>query len=122
MAGILSEIRDRSKQKKKIKPRGIPSLLSPPELFTEGRTPVEEIEAGSDFKGKGAYGDIVHKGLTADAQTKAKAKYAKEDIARSKIKPILDPEGDKSARRRKAAKRKQAGRAGTLLSSRETLG
>ena len=46
-----------------------------------------------------------------------------EDLARSKIKTILDPEGDKSEVRRTAAKRKQKGRAGTLLSQgRETLG
>ena len=51
------------------------------------------------------------------------AKFKKEDLARSKIKPIKDPEGDKSTGRRKSAKRKQAGRAGTLLSQgRETLG
>ena len=49
--------------------------------------------------------------------------YKKEDLARSKIKPIKDPEGDKSTARRKSAKRKQKGRAGTLLSQgRETLG
>ena len=49
--------------------------------------------------------------------------YKKEDVARSKIKPIKDPEGDKTSARRKAAKRKKKGRAGTLLSQgRETLG
>ena len=48
--------------------------------------------------------------------------YEAEDKMRAKIKPIKDPEGDKSTSRRKAARRKQTGRAGTLLSSRETLG
>lgn len=52
--------------------------------------------------------------------------YEKEDAARAKIKPIKDPEGDKSESRRRAAKRKSKGRQGTILTTlsqgRETLG
>jgi len=48
-------------------------------------------------------------------------KYKKEDVARSKIKPIKDPEGDKSTARRTAAKQKRKGRQGTILAGRTTL-
>ena len=46
--------------------------------------------------------------------------YTQKQKARSKIKPIADPEADKSERRKTAARRRQGGRVGTVLS--ETLG
>ena len=49
--------------------------------------------------------------------------YQKKLNERGKIKPISDPDGNKAAGKRKAAKRKQQGRTGTLLSEgKQTLG
>lgn len=69
--------------------------------------------------------------ITRDENTRRLAlvdQYRKEDAARAKIKPIKDPEGDKSVGRRRSATRKQRGRAGsisvgtTLSAGRQTLG
>ncbi|HUV52102.1 MAG TPA: hypothetical protein VMW64_03405 [Dehalococcoidia bacterium] len=49
--------------------------------------------------------------------------YQKKLDERGKIKTISDPDGNKAAGKRKAAKRKQQGRTGTLLSEgKQTLG
>lgn len=55
--------------------------------------------------------------------TRDKARAATQKMtARSRIKPIADPEAGQSERRRRAARRRMKGRLGTMLSERETLG
>ena len=106
----------RSKPSRERGGRNVPTLLdwidprkkNGKTLYTEGREYWEEGEvSGAENKRRM---DLI-KG------------YEKEDIARSKIKPIKDPEGDKTEARKTAARRKRKGRVGTLLSQgRETLG
>lgn len=50
------------------------------------------------------------------------AGFGLEDAARARIRTIADPEALKTVERKKAARRRMAGRLGTLLSERDTLG
>lgn len=50
------------------------------------------------------------------------ARYALEDAARGRIRPIADPEATKDAERKKAARKRMRGRLGTMLSTPDRLG
>ena len=50
-----------------------------------------------------------------------KREFAAKAKVRAKIKPIADPEEGKAKRRKTAARRRQRGRLGTMLTQRETL-
>ncbi len=82
--------------------------------YVEGQTPLS-FEEGMISSGENSRRLAAIKGQQAE--------FAASFALRKKIKPIKDPEGDKSETRRTAAKRKRRGRVGTTtLGNASTLG
>ena len=80
--------------------------------YVEGQTPLT-FEEGMISSGENARRLAAIKGQ--------KAEWDATFALREKIKPIKDPEGDKSETRRTAAKRKRKGRVGTTTLANTTL-
>lgn len=67
-----------------------------------------------EWKEYGEHGESRHV-LTKESRRQQEENRL-EDIARKKIKPIADPDAEKSNRRKQSARRRMKGRLGTILS------
>jgi hypothetical protein len=97
-------------------------------LTVEGREPITQQRISFPNARSGKENEDTRPGLGGMLQAwgfnkKEKEKYdlamatrTAEDTARSKLKPVVDPEAGEAARRKKAARRRMRGRAGTILS------
>ena len=136
----------RKKPKKKTTTYQAPSVIPGIRHIVEGMpkmTKTTKSYTGSGFTGvdpkrgispRDVYEESgsIHTGANLGVQSENKASKSKYDAqvkrfqmvqaARSRIKPIADPEAGQADRRRTAARRRMRGRLGTLLTERQTLG